>query len=338
MQLSVYAGHHEAWIAAKPSALEKKPRKKALRLEIAPGSVTLSYINVQAKYPVRRGKSAVVVSATPVDAKSNKTIGAPTAVATREINVDLAGNNLLTGTLAGVGAAAAIVIPGIFALAAWLQIWVYDRRRLGLEGKNAAETIWEDKWMLLFAVIISFLAAWIYDLTSGRDLLDAYTLLDLLWVTLMASLGGGALSWLSLVAYRWKRPRIVRSSEIREVLRAAEKYNTRVERDVYAAPNDEKGVLLHRERGNIAILIPPIEFTGPDALWEASKASDFNMKNAIDAVGKETSSDPFNGTYAVDQEVNWVRAPVAVVDPQPASEPASQKIIYYGSRPEGDEE
>ncbi|MER6309279.1 hypothetical protein [Streptomyces sp. NPDC001657] len=280
----------------------------------------------------------MVVGAHLAGAEVNGSSGPPDQIATRELTVDLAGSNLLSGTLSGAGAATAILLPGIFAVAAWLQVWVWDRRKLELNKFNAAKTIWEEKWLLLVAVIASFIASWLYDVVSGRDLLDAYTLLDLLWVTIMAAAGSAALSTLALGCYRLWRPRITRSSEPRKVLKAAQKYRTQVTREVYLTPDGHRGLLVHRELGGGVVLTPPIRFSRPQGLWAANREPNFDLKIAMNAVDEASSDDAFDGTYAATAADQWIMEPTALKEPNPAPRQAPVKIISYAESDETQED
>ncbi|MFJ4980813.1 hypothetical protein ACIP6X_36830 [Streptomyces coeruleorubidus] len=329
IRVYVDAGHHDAWIATTESALSDRRHKKTVQFSVAPHSAHLAYIQVKATDPVRRGKAAVVVRAHLMGAEVVGNPGPPEQIATRELAVDLAGSDLLAGTLAGGGAAAAILLPGIFAVAAWLQVWVWERRKLELATRNAAQTIWEEKWLLLVAVIVSFIAAWFYEVASDRDLLDAYTLLDLLWVTITAAAGSAALSALALGCYRLYRPRITGGSPPRKVLRAANRYDRRVTCEVYLDSEGHQGLLVHRELGGVFVLTPPIRFSTPGSLWRANREANFNLGMAVEAVDNASAKDPFDGSYATTRDDPWIMEPIAIERPQPAPQQPPVKIISY---------
>ncbi|MFE1391103.1 hypothetical protein ACFW5M_33825 [Streptomyces albogriseolus] len=328
------AGQHHAWVAASEEDVNnRKVRSDSVNVDLAPRSAVLVFVEVQAKKPVRRGKFALVVLARahPVAEPGTRVVD---AFDTRELDVELAGSDLLPTALGGGTVALALLVPGLLAVAAWLQVWVRDFRRLGLPATNSATAMWTNKWWLVLAVAVSLAAAWVYDRLFKIDLLDTYTWLDLLLASLGAALVAFVLSTLTLWTYRFWRPCVIGAKnspakQAKRVLVAAKRFNTRVERSVYLAPDGQsKGLLVHRDRGAY-VLTPPISVSKPQGLKTAiNERSD--LKAAVKSIRKAPRGDRFDGRWdsnprwlpqtAPATAVKWITEPIAILNPESAGQ------------------
>lgn len=312
------AGRNEVRLANKHSDLSKAPVGKPVTVHVAPQSAQLVFIEVRPQKPVHPGKAAAVVIATPRPLRSkHQTSDVPADPAvTRDLNVELAGSELLPG-LVQIGSA--IAVPGLLVVAAALQMWVLDRKKLGLKT-NAASIMWANKLWLLAAAAISLAVAWVSTNWFHRvDLLDAFSWWDLLLVSVGSGLAAAALSKIILWVFRLHKPLITESSPPWDVLRAAARHDgPQFERPVYSTPGDQPlyGMLVHHD-GQATVLTAPISFSGPDPLVELCSMPEGDQRRRLKRAVKVIREDRRffdDATYA--PRPQWVSGPTVVIDPR----------------------
>ncbi|WP_331729234.1 hypothetical protein OG592_43530 (plasmid) [Streptomyces avidinii] len=337
------AGNNHVRVARSTAGARAVETGKSVSVKMAPHTSELVFIEVRTQKPVRRGKAALVVIATvrPAAAATTKP-KAPTAkptppssdpVVTRELNVELAGSDLLV-----LGIGSALIVPGLLAVWAALQVWVHDRRQLGLHP-NAASIIWANKLWLLGAAFVSILAVWAYATLFGQaDLLDTYTWRDLVLVSVGSAIAAAVLSALVVAVYRFRKHRITGSSRPWDVLRAAAQYDGALfERPVYATSDDPArlGLLVHRD-GEAVVLTPPIRFSGPDSLVAiyGKEKPDRHLQDAVRVIKRSKPAETFEASFLDDPADRWVSGPTVVVDPHPFARPP-ESILKFDSGPIG---
>lgn len=312
-------------------------------IDVASHSSTVIFMKVEVKSPLRREKAAVVVFArghpigNPPKQIKNWTAN---AVATRELSVEWGGGDLFSIPTGGSGTALALVLPGLLAVASWLKVWDRDRTRMGLPSQQPQVTMWENKWLLVVSVALSFAAAWSYKLLFGVDLLDTVTLLDLCKVIAGSFVAALTLAWLVNLLYRWRKPRIPDLSlngipERKAILRAANQNDSNVKREVYVV-GDRRGIFVHRDRG-AHVLTPPIGFSVPTTLKEANETAGFDLAKALNAIENAAGGQTFDGHYAQEPawldtptgDMKWITSPVAVVAPPRDQAQGPTKMIGF---------
>ncbi|WP_331736419.1 hypothetical protein OG426_54510 (plasmid) [Streptomyces canus] len=324
------AGRNEVRIAQKHSDLSRVEAGKPVLVQVAPQSSELVFIEIRARKPVRPGKTAVVVIATPRPLPSkhahSKTPADPAV--TRELKVELAGTELLPG-LVQIGSA--VIVPGLFSVAAALQVWVYDRRRLGLEA-NAASIMWANKLWLLAATAISLAAAWVSTAWFHRpDLLDAFSWSELWAVTVVSCLSAAGLAKIALWMFRLRRPIVTESSSPWDVLRAAARHDgPAFERPVYSTPGDQPlfGLLVHHD-GGVTALTAPIKISGPDELVDLCSLpkgdEKRDLKEAVKIIKKDGQA---LNDFTFASLAGWVNGPTLVINPRPHTEHPESMLKY----------
>ncbi|MFI0910510.1 hypothetical protein [Streptomyces abikoensis] len=257
----------------------------------------------------------IIAKPRPVHSKPGISRAAADPAVSRDLNIELAGTELLPG-LVKIGSA--IAVPGLLAVIAALQMWVLDRRKLGLQ-KNAASIMWANKLWLLAAVAISLAAAWVSTNWFHRvDLLDAFSWLDLWLVAASSGVAAAALTWITLRVFRIYKPLITEDSSPLDVLRAAARHGPHFERLVYSTSGDNPlyGILVHRD-GEATVLTAPIVFSGPSELEDLCSIPKGDerrhLKQAIKAIRKDPA--PFK-TAKYESNQNWVSRPTTVLSPR----------------------
>jgi hypothetical protein len=298
-RLRAEAGDHDVRLAAKSGDLSKATANAQLSVDVPPRGAAVVAVRVEANHRVRRGKTPVVIIATIPDAQGQ---GSTDLTASRELDVALSTTDLLPDPL---GITTVLAIPGLLAIWAWLAVAAWDRRRLGLEVSSPAKEMWDNKLWLLAAAGVSFVAAYLYSLTGQADLLDAYSLGDIIVVSLVAGLAGAGLSYLAVLLYRARVPLVTTTTPELEVLKAASRKDARGQRRTYTT-DGKIGLFVHRDRGAL-VLTPPIAYSRPDGV-------DHNNLQA--AAVKAAESDDFDGYYL--SADNYIGAPTTAVDAKPA--------------------
>ncbi|GAA3158877.1 hypothetical protein GCM10010531_07800 [Blastococcus jejuensis] len=250
------AGGHVVRLAAGDDDVSAARAGEPIELTVGPRATALVQVRVEAQRPLRRGAAGLVVTAT---SETDDGAGPVDAVATREIDVALAADEL-PGVL-GVGSI--VVVPGLVAVWALLTVLTRDRRRIGLAPPAVGKRIWDDKLWMLAAVTVSLAAAWLYALVGAADLLDTYTVSDIVVVSVTCGLlaaGGAALRvW-------WHRravPAVTPTSSPLAVLGAAAKADPALDRPVYRDTGGACGLLVHTD-GEAMVLTPPVEYMEMD--------------------------------------------------------------------------
>ncbi|MBQ0987786.1 hypothetical protein KBZ10_25355 [Streptomyces sp. F63] len=272
------ASHHQVIAAQKVRDL-KASKIRALQLTLPPRSARLLFIEVRAKDPVRQGTAALVVIAT------TKTQPPEETVAVQELQVELAGSDLLPGALGFP----ALIVPGLVAVWAALEIWVADRRRLGLRNLSSPAIIWGNKLWLLAAVAVSLISTWSYSAVFGQvDLLDTYRWHDLALVTVGAAAFTAVAALTVVGIHRWHTPLITQRTSVLNILRAVQKRGSETfEQPVYQISENPAcyGLLVHHDR-EATVLTPPIKFSKPDTLFKIYNKTDRNLTDAINEINK----------------------------------------------------
>ncbi|MGW2892909.1 hypothetical protein ACWDDN_47985 [Streptomyces griseoruber] len=330
VSLRANAGRNPARTAISSEALDDAKDADATDVAIAARESALVFIQVRAAEPVRRGKVAVVVTATVTRGVGRTSQGAREeqlgqVTASRELDAERAGSDLLPAALGG---GAALLLPGVLAVWACLQVWVYDRRRLGVDIPSASTLLWDNKLWWLCGVLVSLAAIWIYSAAFGQDdLLDTYRWLDLAWVSAGSLLAAFVASSLALLAYRHgRRPRITSTSTPTKVIEAAHQYKNTYEREVYEVADGVHGLLVHRDLDAI-VLTPPITFEGPDAVTQANRNKD--LAAATQAIKDAKGDDAFDGGWATDVAgKRWIGEPAVISNKPPAGGPVA--LLWFG--------
>ncbi|MGX1266871.1 hypothetical protein [Streptomyces phaeoluteigriseus] len=330
VSLRADAGRNPARTAISSEALDDAKDGDATDVAIAARKSALVFVQVRAGEPVRRGKVAVVVTATVTREVGRTPQGAGEeqlgqVTVSRELNAERAGSDLLPAALGG---GAALLLPGVLAVWACLQVWVYDRRRLGVNIPSASTLLWDNKLWWLCGVLVSLAAIWIYSAAFGQDdLLDTYRWLDLAWVSVGSLLAAFVASSLALLYYRHRRRRLITSTSTpAEIVEAAHQYKNTYEREVYEVVDGVHGLLVHRDLDAI-VLTPPITFEGPDAVTRANRNKD--LAAATQAIKAAKGDDAFDGGWATDVAgKRWIGEPAVIPSKPPAGRPVA--LLWFG--------
>lgn len=328
VDLHADAGRNSVKVAAAHSDLASA-KKNSIVVKVAAQSSQLVFIEVRPLEPIRRGKSALTVVATPRHPAVQKESKKPSdPLVIKEITVEMAGADLFP-SFAQIGSA--ILVPGVLAVAAALQVWALDRRRLGLRY-NAAAIMWDNKLWLLAALVISLVAVWLSTALFDRnDLLDAFSWWDLLLVSLGSAVAGAALSAVVLFAYRLRKRLISENSSPWDVLRAAARSGgPAFERPVFSTGGEQPlhGILVHHD-GEASVLTPPVRVSGPDGLVNLCDLPQDDSRRTLKRAVKEIKRgrDHFNSaSYA--QLDNWISGPTIVTAPMPNVRPPESIFTY----------
>lgn len=231
-------------------------------------------VQVTAHLPLRPGTVGLVVIAA---VRPYRGVESSDTTASRQLNVTLAAD-VLPG-LTGIGSV--LVIPGLVAIWVILSVWYLDRRRLGLAVRSVGSQIWDNKLWFFAAGVLSLLAAVVYSAAGFADLLIAYTLRDIVIVTVVTGLLGALFSAVVVWLYRRKVPAITPTSTELSVLQAANrKDNPELSRIVYRTPDGRRGLLVHKDWGAI-VLTPPVEYSGVDDMENLD-----SLQDAIEKIEK----------------------------------------------------
>lgn len=224
-------------------------------------------VQVKAHLPLRPGTVGLVVIAA---VRPYRGVESSDITASRQLNVALA-TDVLPG-LTGIGSV--LVIPGLVAIWAILSVWHLDRRRLGLAVRSVGSQMWDNKLWFLAAAVLSLLAAVVYSAAGFADLLIAYTLRDIVIVTVATGLLGALFSAVVVWLHRRKVPAITPTSTELLVLQAANrKDNPKLSRIVYRTPDGRRGLLVHKDWGAI-VVTPPVEYSGVDDMENLDSLQD----------------------------------------------------------------
>jgi hypothetical protein len=250
------AGQHDVRLALEGGDVARATPGAPLTMTVPARQSKVVLVQVRAHRPLRRGTTALVVTATvrtphgatPVD-----------VTASQAFDVALSAD-VLPGLL-GVGSV--LVIPGLVAVWAALTVLYRDRRRLGLTVPAAANQIWDNKLWLLAAVAVSLVGALLYSAAGFADLLDTYALSDVAVVTVVLGVLGAAVAGVMVWRHRQNVPVVAPISMPLEVLRAAARADGRVLRPAYRTPDGKLGLLVHSDNEAV-VLTPQIQFTEVD--------------------------------------------------------------------------
>jgi hypothetical protein len=305
---------NDVFLGKEGQDLDDVAANTSVQVALAPLETTTIPIRVKARGAVRRGKVGLVVTAI----VHGSSPGDSSVVATRELDVETSAGDVLPAAL-GVGTV--LLVPGLIAVWTWLKVGQWDRRRIGMDVPDPAKVVWDNKLWLLAAAAASVLAALAYRGLGQPDLFDAFRLSDVGIVTVGA---GGVAACLSLVGVVWHRSRVPvinsRSSEA-EVLAAAAKSGSSVNRRTYKT-DDEVGLLIHVDRG-VLVLSPPIKYSLPDSVAQAVD------RNDLPSAASAASGTEFNGIFR--QAAGDVKSPVAV---SAATQVGNAKLLVYADPPD----
>jgi hypothetical protein len=285
-----------------------------LTMTVPPRQARVVLVQVQAHRPIRRGSTALVVTATTRTPHGTSPVEVS---ASRDLDVALSAD-VLPGLL-GVGSV--VVIPGLLAIWAALTVLHRERRQLGLTTPNAGSQMWENKLWLLAAAAVSLLAALLYSAAGFADLLDTYSLSDVAAVSVVSGFIGAAIAGILVWWHRRKVPAITPTSAPLAVLRAAQRADGKVSRLVYEAPDGKRGLLVHLDR-DAAVLAPPIQYTEIDI---ESLIQDERLGEAVIGIVKTTDGEH---RLRFRQDDGYVDGPRAVVGGAPVSS-TRERILQY---------
>ncbi|MCV7091824.1 hypothetical protein [Mycobacterium interjectum] len=214
----------------------------------------LVQIQVNARPPVRRGTTAVVVT---TSAARQPGVGEPYAVtASRDLEVALA-----TDVLPGViGLSSVLIIPGLLAVWALLSVLGKDRLRIGLQTGSVGKQILDNKLWLLGAAAVSCTAAPIYAALGFSNLFDTYTLSDIFIISVATGVIGYIAGRVIVHEHRRRVAVVNDSSSPFEVLEAAAKAGSAIPRKTYKTPEGQRGLLVHTD-WKAPVLTPQINYS-----------------------------------------------------------------------------
>ncbi len=310
--LRAEAGAHQARLAVvEEQAADARPANP-VSLTVAPRGTAIVFVRVDADGVVRRGKIAVVVTAS-VTAEG---LPAPVEVAaSRELDTALSSADLLPGPL-GVGA---LAVPGLAGVATWLAVGRWDRRRLGLTPPGVAAQIWDNKLWFLAVAAVSLAAVVVYDGLGGVDMLDSYDWQDLLIASVGAAAAGFGAAQGRVWLYRRRVPLITAGSDPLVVLRAAARTDSSLRRLTFTVSDTATGLLVHHDRDAV-VLAPRVGCSRPDSVVNAP-----DLAAAVEAAG----AGDFDGHWW--PTAGQVDAPVAVSGAA-ARGRSEQAIVEYHDR------
>jgi len=308
VDLTTSAGRHVATLSGEAGADDGTGE---LTVNVPPGESKDVFVRAKAEHRPRAGKATVLVDAVA------KVKGAPSGTvptrlsASQDVDVQAAGTDLIPGVL---GVSSAVLIPGLVGLWVWLEVRRRDRARMGLVTTPTAKVLWEDKLWLFVAAALSLVAVWVASAISPVDLLDAFTPIDLVVVSIIVGLLCLAVSAASVLVHRHRVPLVPRSSSEVEVLTAAAKADHHLTREMYMTSDKKQGLLVHTD-GNALVLSPPVLYGRPD-IGDALRKNDLTAAlKTIEENLKDTAiqdADKFNGRFATGGA--WVTEPTTVLD------------------------
>lgn len=320
LSIRAMAGQHLVRLAAEQSDIVHAAPAKPMTMVVAARQSTVARVQVQAKRPLRRGTTSLVVTATVRPVR-----GMPTVDVTAERNLDVElSADVLPGML-GVGSV--LAIPGLVAVWVMLTILRHDRRRIGLDGNcpSVGSQIWDNKLWLLVAVAISLVAAWLYSSLGFTDLLDTYTVSDIVTVSLALGVLVALVGTAALRVRRRITREITPTSTPIEVLLAAEREQHFVNRPVYYVSDNKKGIVVRHDWGAV-ILTPPIEFTEIDGI--STKVANNTLVGVVDLIKNQTD---FQRLLRFSSDSQYINGPQAIRPTGPPGGPRVPLLAYRDS-------
>lgn len=267
------AGRHPVRLAVEGTDVTEAQPNTPLELTVPPRQSRAVFVEVRADRPLRRGTTALVVTAT---VRTSPDAAPADISATRDLEVVLSAD-LLPGLL---GVPTALAVPGLVAIWAGLSVYQWDRRRIGLEQSPPSKQIWDNKLWLLAAGAVGLVGASVPAAAGGFvDVLDTPTLRVLDTPTLRGigtlTIVLGVLAAMGTrVAVWWHRRRVPAVSPTAgplDVLTAAERADGGLLRPVYR--HDGKLGLWVHDDGDAVVLTPPVEYTEIDNIPFGKKAA-----------------------------------------------------------------
>lgn len=310
------AGQQVVRLARKGQDVTQSAPGAPLALTVPARRSAVVLVQVEAHLPLRPGTAGLVVIAAvrpyPSAESSDITVS-------QQLNVALSAD-VLPG-LTGVGSV--LAIPGLVGVWAILSVWYLDRRRLGLAVRGVGSQIWDNKLWLLAAAALSLLAALVYSAAGFADLLVAYTVRDIVIVTVATGLLGALASAVVVWLHRRKVPAITPTSTELSVLQAANsKDNPELSRMVYHTPDGRRGLLVHKDWGAI-VLTPPVEANIDDI--EAIGSLQDAIKEVQKAI-KRTDGPKGKIRFLQSGDNDYIERPCAVPE---ATNGGREEILLY---------
>jgi hypothetical protein len=312
------AGQHVVLLAPEGEDVAQAAPDEPLAMTVPARQSAVVLVQVQAEEPLRRGSTALVITATVRAPK-----GAPPVDVTASRDLDVALSADILPGLLGVGSV--VVIPGLVAVWATLTVLHRDRRRLGLVTPTAGSQIWENKLWLLVAAAVSLVAAMLYSVAGFADLLDTYTLSDIALLSVASGLIGAMGAGIAVWWHRRTKPAIVPTSDPLAVLRAAEREDDKVSRIVYRTPNGKLGLLVQTDRDSV-VLAPPVEYTEVDMPESVGEESLSGAITAIDDEIRKKMDPEQHVRFLVDGR--YIDGPQATLESAPVSN-TREPILKY---------
>ena len=293
------------------------PQTAPAMMTIPATSVVMVPVTVAAGKPVRVGTTTVTVVllvTAPPDAVAIVT-------ATKDLSIALSTTVLVPGLL---GISSALLVPGLFAIYAWLLLRNMDSRNRKYSVTAVTETMWNTKSYLLLALVISLVLAYLLaatrislPLVGVVDLFHSATLGALLISIAIAFLLGGMGSGVIALIRARRYPVVTESSTEEDVLKAMAKHTASTDAASYVT-DDARGLLLLHERGFL-VLVPQINFFGPDDLVKASDGGNLSAFVDILKDGK---------TLSFTKDAGWIARPKVVADAG-AKQATHEKLLQY---------
>ena len=293
------------------------PQTAPAAMTIPATSVVMVPVTVAAGEPVRVGTTTVTMALL--------VTGPPDAAAivttSKDLSIALSTTVLVPGLL---GISSALLVPGLFAIYAWLLVRNMDSRNRKYSVTAVTETMWNTKSYLLLALVISLVLAYLLattrislPLVGVVDLFHSATLGALLISTAIGFLLGGIGSAVIALIRAHRYPVVTESSTAEDVLKAMAKHTKSMDAASYLT-DDARGLLLLHERGFL-VLVPRINFFGPDDLVKASDRGDLSAFSEI----------PKDGTTLwFTTEAGWIARPKVVADVG-AKQATHEKLLEY---------
>lgn len=286
-----------------------------LTLHLRPHAAASVVMRTSAHLPLPRGSVPLVLTATITGADGV----ASEVTVVKDLKASLAAD-VLPGPL-GVGSV--VLVPGLLAMWAIVAVYHRDRRRIGLEPPSAAAQVWDNKILLVAAILISVVAAGAYKFLGLGDVWSAPALSDIIILSAASAVAGALATDLVLTLRR----RIVTAavsprSEPMDVLGAAARDKDSIARQVYRTPDGLRGLLVHKDLGAF-VITPPIQYADVDDIRDSS------LTRAIDLI-RGTASPQEHVQFLTNE--HYVQGPRALANAIPLAG-QEEDILQYTDDP-----
>jgi hypothetical protein len=285
-----------------------------LKLHLQPNTAASIVLQTTGHPPLSRGDVPLVLTAVTTGADGV----ASEVIAAKDLQVSLAAD-LLPAPL-GVGSV--VLVPGLVAIWAIVAVYQRDRRRIGLQTSSAAAQVWDNKILLVVAILISVVAASVYRFLGFGDVWGAPRLSDVIILSAASAVVGGLVMDLVLFLRRIGTPAVSPRSEPLDVLRAAARAENSIARQVYRSTDGLRGLLVHMDLGAF-VLTPPIQYADVDDIPGSS------LTHAITLISR-TQNPREHVQFLTDD--HYVRAPCAMTNATPLAD-QKEDVLQYTNDP-----